>query len=494
MPAVARAVVGGAGGLVLVALVFLVISNARGPRMAVLFTGLDPRDASQVVARLDKEKVAYRLDSGGTTVLVPERDVHRMRLALAAEGLPSGGTVGFELMDKTNLGATDFDRRVNYVRALQGELARTIMQIDGVEAARVHIVLPEPSIFVSKAQPATAAVMIKVRPLKEIDKSQVRGIANLVAKSVEGLRPEDVTIIDYHGKVLSSEFGGDVANAEAGAYFEVRSGFQRELERSVQTLLERALGPGNVVARVSAEINFDQTTVSKNMFVPAENGEGLAKSVRELQEVFQGTGGVTGGVPGVPSNIPGYPGVDAGGGSSSYQKTETVRNMELGEIREQTVVAPGSVKRLSVAVIVNRDLTPAEKTAIENTVAAAVGMDPKRQDTITVTGMQFDTSLLDQLKKDMEKPVPSGIDRRLVYAGAGAAALLLVLTAVLSLRGRGRKPARLPVPSEAQAQPAGQVALEMVPTSRAKEHIEKLVRQNPEGVAQLLKTWLAEQR
>ncbi|MGE5484294.1 MAG: flagellar basal-body MS-ring/collar protein FliF [Ignavibacteriales bacterium] len=494
MPAVARVVVAGAGGLVLVALIVVAVLNSRGPKMQTLFTGLDPKDAAEVVARLEKEKVEYKLDAGGAAILVSERDVHRMRLMLAAEGLPNGGAVGFELMDRTSIGATDFDRRVNYLRALQGELARTIMQIDGVEAARVHIVLPEQSLFVSNAQPATAAVMIKVRPLAEIDKGQVRGIANLVSKSVEGLKPEEVTIIDYTGKVLSSDYGSQAnADSQAGSFFELKMGFQKELERSVQSLLERALGAGNVVARVNADLNFDQTTVTKSLFTPAADGEGLARSVRELQEVFQGTGEQGGGVPGVPSNVPGYSGASGGGGgSSSYEKSETVKNVEINEVREQTVVAPGSVKRLSVAVIVNRDLTAAETTAIENTIASAVGIDPKRQDTISVTGMQFDTSLVDQLKKEMEQQKAPARDPRLVYVGAGLGAFVLVAVAVMSLR---RKRKKAPEPAEAvAATPFPEIDADMGPSSRAKEQIEKLVKQNPEGVAQLLKTWLAEQR
>lgn len=492
MPALARVVVVGAGGLVLAALIVVSVLNSRGPRMQALFTGLDPKDAAEVVARLEKEKVPYKLEAGGSAVLVAARDVHKMRLVLAAEGLPNGGSIGFELMDRTNIGATDFERRVNYLRALQGELARTIMQIDAVEAARVHIVIPEQSLFVSKAQPATAAVMIKIRPLAEIDRGQVRGIANLVSKSVEGLKPEEVTIIDFTGKVLSSDYGIQAADRQAGSFLEVKTNFQKDLERSVQTLLERALGAGNVVARVSADMNFDQTTVTRNLFTPASDGGGLARSVKELQEVFQGTGAQSGGVPGVPSNVPGYSGTTgAGGGNSSYERSETVKNVEINEVREQTVVAPGSVKRLSVAVIVNRDLTAAEKAAIENTIASAVGIDPKRQDTISVTGMQFDTSLVDQLKKEMEQPKTAARDPRFIFAGAGLGAFILVAVAVMSMRRR--KKTVEPV-AEIQAQPFPEMTADIGPNSRAKEQIEKLVKQNPEGVAQLLKTWLAEQR
>ncbi|NPV71232.1 MAG: flagellar M-ring protein FliF [Firmicutes bacterium] len=494
MSLAAKAVVSGAGVLVLVGLIVLVATSSRGPRMEPLFTGLDPRDASDMVARLEKDKVPYRLDAGGTAILVAAHDVHRLRLVLAADGLPRGGTVGFELMDKTRIGATDFDRRVNYVRAVQGELTRTITQIDGVEAARVHIVLPEQSLFVSKARPATAAVLVKVRPMMELDKLQVRGIANLVSRSVEGLRPEDVTIVDYKGKVLSSEYGLDQTSADkqAGSFMEVKMAFQKDLERSVQTLLETALGQGNVVARVNADVSFDQTTVSRSLFTPADNNEGIARSIKQLQEVFQGTGGGAGGVPGVPSNVPGYSGATVQPGNSSYQRTETTKNVEINEVRENTVVAPGTVKRLSVAVIVNRDLTPAEKGAIENTVAAAVGIDPKRQDTITVTGMLFDTTLVDQLKKDMEKPAGVKIPKY-AYAGAAALALAIVAGTVFVILRRRRALEPQSIAAEALEAVVAE-SKEPTPASRAKEHIEKLVRQNPEGVAQLLKTWLAEAR
>ena len=491
LPRGARLAVGSAGVVTVGAVLVLAVLSSRGPAYDPLFTGLDPRDAAEIVSRLDKEKVPYRLEAGGTAILVPSTSVHRMRLLLSSEGLPRGGVVGFELIDQSSrIGATDFDRRLNYVRALQGELARTIMQISGVEAARVHIALPEESLFVTRTRPPTAAVLIKMRPMAELDKSQVKGIINLVARSVEGLKPQDVTLIDYTGRILSYAQDSSNGNAEAGSLLEVRAAFQKELEQSVQSLLERVLGPGNVVARVSAELNLDQTTITRSLFTPVSENEGIVRSIKQLTEVFQGTGTAAGGVPGVPSNVPGYQGAAAGGQTSSWQKTETTRAMEINETREQTVVAPGTVKRLSVGIIVNRDLTPAEKAAIESTVAAAIGFDPKRQDTITVTGMKFDSSLLDELKKGMEAPPPAV--PRWAYPAAVAVGMVLIASVVIATRRRRKVKREAPVPVKPDAVP--EVALEVSKAARTREHIEKLVRQNPEGVAQVLRTWLAEQK
>lgn len=490
---------------VLVAVLFWAGSYGRGPAYATLFAGLDPRDAAEVVAQLERDGTSYRLEQGGTKVLVPEKEVHRVRLALAAGGLPRGGVVGFEIVDQARLGTTDFDRRVNYMRALQGELTRTILQIDGVENARVHLALPEPSLFVEQQKPVTAAVMVKLRPLAELDRSQVRGITHLVSRSVEGLRAENVTIVDFSGRILSSEVGeAGTAGPAGAATLEVQQGFQYNLERQLQALLETVLGRGNVVCRVNAELNFDQTTIMRSLFEPTGDGSGLARSVQQLEETFEGTAAAGVGAPGTATNVPTYPTTAGSNGDSSYQRRETTQNFELNQTEEHTVIAPGAVKRLSVAVVVNSELTPAQETAITDTVAAAVGYDPARNDRITVAGMPFDTTLVDELRRDMVRQAEAEEQARrqtrlytLIAAGVGGVLLLVLLIVALATAGRRRpRAAATGAPPGAETPPARtepELDLDAVTNRRSQGGVVKLARRNPEAVAQLLKTWLAEE-
>lgn len=487
---------------------------AANSKYEPLYSRLDSRDASEIVQKLSQRKVPYKISSDGSSVLVPANLVHTTRLSLAGEGLPRGGAVGFELLDKISFGATDFDRRVNYVRALTGELTRTIREIDGVEDARVHITLPETSYFIAKSKPATAAVFLRLRPMFEISRLQVKGIVHLVSRSVEGLKPEDVVVIDLYGRLLS----GDISGADGrpddrrqGANWEIQQSFQKELEMSLKALLERVLGHGNVEAMVSAELDFDQRTVDRIQFQPAAT-EGVVRSIQELHETFKGSGVVPSGVPGVTSNIPQYQTQSTG--QSDWQRRETTKNFEINEIKERTVVAPGSVKRLSVAVVVNKVLDEASRQAIEKTVSAAIGYDAARKDTVTVTGIAFDTSLMDAIRKQMEdekKAAETGRPSlwRNVAIGSGAAVLLSLLL-ILAAR-RGRSPTRVPAAARGRLDvtdaiaTAAQVAAaqdtdervhnpEAERRRRSRDEIEQVARQHPENVAKLIRTWLHEER
>jgi flagellar M-ring protein FliF len=482
---------------------------AGNGRYELLFSGLDSRDAAEVIQKLEQRKVAYRLSSGGATIMVPASLVHSTRLFLAGEGLPKGGVVGFELLDKASLGSTDFDRRMSYLRALSGELVRTIREIDGVEDARVHVAIPETTYFASRPKPATAAVFLKLSPHSEISRTQVKGIVHLVSRSVEGLRPEDVAVIDLYGRLLSGDSRPD--DAGAGPYVpgaSLAETFQADLEKGLQALLERVLGHGNVVTRVRAELDMDQKTVDRTLYQPSSDG--IMRSMHELEETFKGEGTSPSGVPGTASNIPQYQ-TPGQGGSSDWHKKEATRNYEVSEIKERTVIAPGSVKRLSVAVVVNKLLDEPSRLAIERTVAAAIGFDSGRRDNISVTGMVFDTSMIDAVKKQMAeppKPAKSGVHPWMLAAGSVVIALLLLL--VLSLRRRrpatakdlrGLNPAQA-IMAAAEAATARD-SLETLPSPadpeqerkrRLKETVERAARQSPENVAQLIRTWLLEDR
>lgn len=486
----ARTGVGAGAAVTLIVCIAVAVTNARGPAYETLWSNLDPADGGAIVKELEKQGIPYKLADGGKTIKVPADLVHKTRLSLASSGLPSSGVVGFESLGKTGIWATDFERKVQYVRALSGELARTIKSISGVEDARVHIVLPEDSVFAGSKKPATAAVLVKTVPGQEISSAAVKGIINLVARSVEGLSPQDVTVVDASGRLLSSDASFSDSEAISGTILELTSKAERELEKRLISLLSPVMGPGNVVCQVRAELNTDKVKILDTSYAAPE---GILRSTQEITETYQGTGTPAGGQAG-GLNIPSY--ATSGSTESRYQRTETTKNYEIGQKVTETIVVPGSIKRLSVAVIVNKQLDDVSRDMIEKTVSAALGLDPGRQDQITVIGVQFDTSLAKQISDSMSAPKET-IPRIYIYAGAGALAIILVLILVMFLAGRKRsvreeKLPPLPEPRLAMEEQAPSVSPELLQRQKMKENVERIARSNPQMVATLLKSWLLE--
>ncbi len=501
-------------GACLVLFVALVALGRRGPAYVPLFTNLNPQDAGNIVTQLESQSVPYRLSNNGRTIEVPENVVHRTRLALAQQGLPSNGVVGFEILARPALGQTDFDKRVQYLRALQGELTRTILVIDGVQDARVHLNIPEPSVFVRDRRPASAAILLKLSPGAVIDPGQVRGIVNLVAGTVDGLRPEAVTVLDQNGRLLTSlipETGGTAgAGGTGGAVANnnliVQQDFQKKLESSLQTLLDAVLGTGNAIARVTAELNFDSGTEVQEMFRPIPNGQGILESMNLIQETFRGTGGGAGAA-GMSSNtIPTMP-VITGDGTSDYSRTENRNVPILDKVSKQVTIAPGAVKRLSVSVVVNRAITPEEEDQLRRLVTAAVGLDTNRSDQISVVGLPFKNPFEGAFPPEGGQATPAKQGPAwLRYLVWGVAALVVLVSFVLAMRlGRrkaAREKARLAKEIEELQQrlvqeKAAAAAREMqalqTSQSELQAQVTNLARQKPEEVAQIIRSWLSEE-
>lgn len=470
------------------------------PDMVPLFTNMDTKDAGEVREKLKEMKVAHEIGGNGTAILVPAKDVYKIRLDLASQGLPRGNK-GFEIFEQNKFGATDFQNKVNLIQALQGELTRTIEQMEEVEKARVHIVLPEDSLYKKNEKPATASVMLKLRPGAQLNKQQVKGIVNLVAHSIQGLKPENVTIIDSSGHVLNDSDSNELA-AGTGTFtqLEMTRKVQDDLQKSVQSLLEQVLGPGKAVARVSAELNFDQRTVDRQTFEPVVDDRGIIRSSQENSENYRGTSQAPGGPAGTTSNIPGYVTNNNNNAQSNYEKKEVTRNYEINETKEKVTATPGSIRRLTVAVLVDADVNRNQQDSIMRTVSSAIGLNPTRGDVISVESIPFNTDLADRQRREEEAAQQQQTIAFWTKVGLAIAAVLglayLIRMYVLRRRQREEELA-LAMMADAQQPVVAGAGGELTPEEKEQvEHrqaIEKLAKSKPEDIAQLIKAWIAEE-
>lgn len=400
------------------------VSNwASAPDYAVIYSDLSAPDSAAIVERLKEQKVKYQLRGDGTTIAIsPPEMVHEIRLSLATDGLPKGGNIGLELFDATNLGTTTFQEKVKWMRAIQGELERTIGTIDAVQTARVHITQPERSVFSKKGSEPTASVLLKLRPGGELDKKQIKGISNLVAGSVEGLKRENVSIVDVFGNLLTtSDEDGEGLGMEA-----TRIQFQREIEKNyvqrIEQMLSKVLGAGKVIARVSTELDFSQTEKQEEVYDPSGQ---VIRSERTLEE---GTGqSQRGGIPGVVSNLSADPKIvaPAQGGEDKSVRREALKNYEVSKAISKSTSPRGKLVRLSVAVLVDSTynikdgaagtsaepkpttadatsatseeltISPETISQIEAIAKSAVGFDVDRGDSISVEAIPFKKSETD---------------------------------------------------------------------------------------------------
>lgn len=469
-----------------------------------LFTDMEPADAGKIVEGLSDQNVPYRLSNEGTSILVPEKDVYELRLSMASEGMVHGAGKGFELFDETRLGATDFDRRLSYQRALQEELRRTISQLGEVEQARVHLVMPEPSVFLEESNQASASILLQTKPLASLEKEQIRSIVNLTAGSVENLKEEDVSVIDSQGNVLNDLLDRkdpDWAGSDlALKHLEVKSIYERELENRIQRSLEKVYGPGKVVAMVSADLDFD----SKESTSVTYGTEVFPRTEHSVTEEYSGEGGGMPGGTGADENVPGYPAYGAMG-DMEYERTEETREYEIDEMVAREVNAPGKVERISTSVIIDDSDEGMVRLAdgggevndeVTEMISTAVGFDMERGDTISVQRMDFNHDYKDELAALMEEP-PGFTMALWHYALAGALAVILLVAAVVIIKRR--KGEEIDEAIEDESYGVEDLVTEAVkdkPESEMKKkqkEIKEMAEQKPEEVVQLLKTWMAEE-
>ena len=525
------------GVIIAVVLAFAGISFWYGskPDYVPLYTNLETKDAGDVVNSLKETGVPYELveDKRGSTILVPANQVHNLRLDLAAAGLPRGNK-GFELFDDSKLGVTEFQNKINYLQALQGELTRTIEHLGSVEKARVHIVLPEDSLYKKNEKPATASILLMLKPETKLTKPEVKGIVNLVSHSVQGLAPENITIVDEQGNILNTNDDDELEqqnaqNLKALNQIEMTKRVRDHIQQNVQTMLDKTLGEGNAFVRVSVELDFDDKKIDRQTFTPVVDESGIIRSQQEIAETYSGESNVPGGPAGVQGNIPGYVAEDRTA-NAEYERKESTRNYEINEENQKIIASPGSIRRLTVAVLVSDEITELQQEGLLRAVSSAAGINEDRGDTISVEPMPFNTDLRDQ--REAEARQEQLRKDRILYTEIAAmiliAALLLggflmyrwkkrkerqaELEARLEAERKAREEARLAEEAQRRAEEAERrIEAEARAEAIAKEEIEEdkltpdekrirnerqaildLIDQKPAEVAWLVKTWLIE--
>jgi flagellar M-ring protein FliF len=489
-----------------------------------LYSELATEDAAAIVEKLKTSQVPYKLEHGGTVIQVPEERIPGLRLELAASGLPHGGSVGFEIFDRSKIGATEFEQQVNLRRALEGELARSVMSIDGVKAARVHLVLPERRLFAAREESASASVVVKLENTHNFGRKEVAAVVHLVSAAVPTLNKDRVSVVSTEGVTLhrpssDTQGGGDLADLNA----EQARVMSTQLEGEAQAQLERVLGPGNADVRVNLWLDNAAREKTEELYEPTKTA---LRSEHKVEEgVANGDAGVAG-VPGAKTNLPDAQGEGpvaeekpATGGGTGAVRSQT-RNWEVQKVTQKTLTPAGDIRRLSVAVLLNgryvkkgeklafAPVPPEEVKSLEEIVKHAVGFNPERGDTVTVQATQF--AKLDT--EEMLGPVGFfGSKPWLPYALG--AALLVMVAGTLVLVFRTKKPKLAPVPAlidpvqllgevggpgmaaAAAALPPGdrqKLLEEPLLASEIRAHALELAAKDPATAAVVLKTWLAE--
>ncbi len=401
-----RLVLVGGGALIVIMLVAFTVWAAQ-PDYAVAFTGLTEGDAGAVAQHLKEQSIDYQVQAGGT-ILVPRSQVFDTRIEVASKGLLQESTVGYELFDTTSaLGMTEFNQKLNYQRALEGELARTIEALDAVALARVHITLPEDALFKDQQKEPTAAITLKLEPRQALNPGQVSAIKGLAASSVQGLKPKDVVIVDMAGNMLSGPLMDDVAKSSADTNSDkmvAERKYEEQIESNVQAMLVRALGPDRSVVRVKARLGWDAVEIVEQNFFP----DSVVRSEQVTTESYTGTGEFVGGSPGAGSNLPSDQGIPSyqamadTGTNIDYAHTETTTNYEMGSVEEKRKVAGGQLQQLSVSVVVDNVTDEDVLDSLKEVAARAAGVNLERGDQFTLQSIAFDRTFFTSETADFE--------------------------------------------------------------------------------------------
>ena len=484
-----------------VAAVLLLFKLSSAPSWQTVSSNLDPSAAGKVTAALDERGIAYELQQGGTTIAVQKDKAATARIALAEAGVNSGQQPGFELLDKQKLGSSSFQQQVAYQRALEGQIAQTIAQVNGVGQAQVRLSMPKDELFTDEEKPATAAVLLGSSA--DLDPGAVRGIANLVASSVPGLKADSVTITDASGQLLWPAGEGGAGGISASKQ-SAQARYESQLQTQIDAMLLRTLGPDKAQVQVRADLNVDEATREELEY--ADRGTPLTE-VEETEEL-ESEGGGTGAAAGVGSNIPaGAAGAAGANAESNYRKNSTKTDFGVNKTVTRTRVAPGAVNRLSVSVLVDT-AAKADLPAIQKAVQAAAGAQLGR-DTVEVQAVPFAKAAKPEEAGGPMAALPPQATTIAKTAGVGIGALVFLFLVTRHLRRREDEAlgepswlaqleaaggAQLPAGPPAQAQPDVSIPAMADFQDPRKNAIEDLVEREPERVAAQLRTWITEDR
>ncbi|MHB8126774.1 MAG: flagellar basal-body MS-ring/collar protein FliF [Desulfitobacteriaceae bacterium] len=486
--------------LVASTLIILIVWASR-PQYVSIFNSLSDTEAGAITTKLTELKVNYRLADNGASIQVPQQQAAAVRLQLANAGFPESSKFSFDNINQMHLGETDADKKLRYILGLQNELETTLKTLTGVADARVHIVMPEPSLFVEKEKSTTAGVTLKLIPGTKITEDQVRAITKLLASSIEGLTPENVTIVDTSGNTLSDILSQSKTQERlSGTQIQLQQTIEENIQRSVQSMLNIGF-PGRTVVRANVVLDFDQIKISEQ-----RNGPGAVLSKQNTTE-NSSSGTPTGAVPGTTTNVPSYQTPTSSGTTSSSTKATNTENYQVDTRQEERVVNPGAIKRLSVSVMADAaSVTQAQVEQIQAIVSSAAGIDQARGDQIQVAAIPFDRTGLQEEKNAFAQ---AEFRRQIVlYAQYGSGILLGLIFLFIYWRSRVRlRKAKLILETDLAVPQAEEILLaqqeqtneeiekrteEEIERQKIRDAVEQYVHNSPDEVARLLKTWLSE--
>jgi flagellar M-ring protein FliF len=482
---------------------YLLATWQTAPTYAPLYTNLAASDASSIVDKLNTSGVQYKLAAGGTEIMVPQDKVYSTRLTISAAGLPNSGQGGYSLLDKEGVTTSQFKQQVDYQRAIEGELARTIQSVNGVQAASVHLAVPQQDVFNDDTVHPSAAVLLSVTPGTHLTGQQVQSVVYLVSSSVPQMSTANVTVTDSNGAVLKAP--GDTMAGGADSQGQMTQDYDNRLAASLQAMLDRAIGTGHAVITVNSQLDFSKTSTTEKQYVYNKNNPPVSES--KNSEIYNGAGAVAGsGTLGTTQT--------AGGASASpgkYSKTSTTVDNALGTVTKTTDNSPGALKSLSVAVMVDSSVKALNVAKISNLIKSGVGYNSARGDQLSVQAVAFDNSAAKAAAQSAKAAAKAAAakasqDKMMSLAKQGGFGLLVLIALLwVWLGGRKRKKSAaepnddvLPFyddDDELAITPPGEAGrdrhLRSVPDNGNLRHSLTAVADNrPKDVARLLSDWL----
>ena len=475
----------------------------------LLYGGLSEAEASKVVAALDDAKVAYKINGSGS-ITVPTDKVYAMRMQLAGKGIPQGEGVGFEIFDKPNFGISDFVQRANYLRALQGELSRTISQLDEIQSSRVMIVLPENRLLLDKEKYPTASVFVHVRGNSQLPPQSINSIRFLVANSVEGLKPNHVSVVDNLGNVLSENTDNDSLSGLSSSQLQVRRNLEQYLSKKAQDMLEKVLGPGQAIVRVSAEVNYDTITKTEEKFDP--DGQVIRSQTKNDELVDSsttqnGTGaGISANTPAETNSTP-LPASPLN--KSKNTKTISTIAYEIGRTHTDSVQVAGGLKRLTAAITVAQQMTgvgperkpvartPEEMEKLRRIVGSALGADLSRGDLVALEELPFNdtfaTDMTQQMDSQQKKDFWMNLAGKLTYPALGLGAFFMLLR-IFKQTPVQEIPMGVPVGRLGHAANGKgritEITFDPQPNVVTVDVLNRLIKDNPNNMTQAIRDWM----